>query len=388
MNIKKYEVADSSILDHILDNITSAVFLVNDDAEILAFNKTFARLFQIGDQEELTEVLFGNIIRCQATKQIQACGSLPQCKICDIRNAIHATIRNKENLNDLVFPQEIWDQGVSSIKYFKISTRPINDGDSTLALVILDDITELESKKAMLEEQNRKLLEMNELKNRFVGIAAHDLRNPIAAIQGCSTIMSRTLDSSTREEINQLLEIISEKSQFSLNLIGDLLDITKIESGESETAMEENDLAELLLSNAKIYKILADQKNLDVVVELKGKLPRFKFHKGKIEQALNNLVDNAIKYSNEGTLIKIEAYQDNGLIVTRIIDQGQGIAEHELTEIFKPFYRANIDPNNKHKSTGLGLAIVKKIVENHRGEVVVESEPGKGSVFTMLLPIS
>jgi signal transduction histidine kinase len=185
-----------------------------------------------------------------------------------------------------------------------------------------------------------------------------------------------------------LLEIISEKSQFSLNLIGDLLDITKIESGESETAMEENDLAELLLSNAKIYKILADQKNLDVVVELKGKLPRFKFHKGKIEQALNNLVDNAIKYSNEGTLIKIEAYQDNGLIVTRIIDQGQGIAEHELTEIFKPFYRANIDPNNKHKSTGLGLAIVKKIVENHRGEVVVESEPGKGSVFTMLLPIS
>jgi nitrogen-specific signal transduction histidine kinase len=188
MNIKKYEIADSDILDHILDNITSAVLLVNDDAEIQAFNKTFARMFRLDEKEELKDMLFGNVIKCNSILQMQACGSLPQCKICDIKNAIQATIRRKEKINNLILQQEVWDNGTAIIN-LKISTRPINYGDTTLALVIMDDITELEKQKALLQEQNRKLLEMNEIKNRFVSIAAHDLRNPIAAIQGCSTIM-------------------------------------------------------------------------------------------------------------------------------------------------------------------------------------------------------
>jgi signal transduction histidine kinase len=387
MNIKKYEVADSNLLDHILNNITSAVFLINENAEIQAYNKTFAKLFQIEDQEELTEVLFGNVIRCHYPEQVDACGELPQCKICAIRNSITTTIREDKNIDDLVFAQEIWNNDVSTKRHFKFSTRAINSDDVKLALVILDDITELENQKALLEEQNKKLLEMNELKNRFVGIAAHDLRNPIAAIQGCSMIMAKTLGSSSQEDTVQLLNIISEKSQFSLNLIDDLLDITKIESGESEMVVEENDYAEMLLTNARIYKLLADIKKLDVVLEIKGYMPRFKFNKNKIEQALNNLVDNAIKYSDEGSQIKIETFQDNGFVVTKVIDRGFGIPEHELTEIFKPFHRGQVDPNNKSKSTGLGLAIVKKIIESHNGEIMVESEVGKGSVFTYLLPI-
>jgi signal transduction histidine kinase len=109
--------------------------------------------------------------------------------------------------------------------------------------------------------------------------------------------------------------------------------------------------------------------------------------RNKIEQVLNNLISNAIKYSYPNTTIRIEVLRQGDFVVTKVIDQGQGIPADELPHVFKPFQKASTKPTAGEKSTGLGLAIVKKIIEGHQGEIGVESEVGKGSTFFFRLPL-
>jgi signal transduction histidine kinase len=111
------------------------------------------------------------------------------------------------------------------------------------------------------------------------------------------------------------------------------------------------------------------------------------FDDGKIDQVLNNLIGNAIKYSNPNTTITVKVFIENDHIVTQIIDNGQGIPETEINDIFRPFKRSSVRPTSGESSHGLGLAIVKKIIEGHNGEVGVSSEVGKGSNFYFTLPI-
>jgi signal transduction histidine kinase len=120
---------------------------------------------------------------------------------------------------------------------------------------------------------------------------------------------------------------------------------------------------------------------------LSNEIPPIGFDQNKIEQVLNNLISNAIKYSHPHTTITIEVLKEKAFVVTNVIDQGQGIPQDELPHVFKAFQKTSTKPTAGEKSTGLGLAIVKKIVEGHQGEIGVESEVGKGSTFFFKLPL-
>ena len=233
------------------------------------------------------------------------------------------------------------------------------------------------------DEQNQLLKSLNEQKNEFLGIAAHDLRNPIGIILG----ISKLLEKQTGEEHKKYTEIISGTSSTMLQLINDLLDISKIESGKLDLKKNEIDYIEFVERNIRMNDFFAKNKNILLISDFNIQNQILSFDDGKIDQVLNNLIGNAIKYSKPDTTITVKILEKDGQIVTQIIDNGQGIPEQEINDIFRPFKRTSVRPTSGESSHGLGLAIVKKIIEGHNGQVGVSSVVGKGSIFYFTLPL-
>lgn len=199
--------------------------------------------------------------------------------------------------------------------------------------------------------------------------------------------ISKLLEKQTGEEHKKYTEIISGTSSTMLQLINDLLDISKIESGKLELNKNEIDYIAFVERNIKMNDFFAKNKNIGITSELEIQDQILSFDDGKIDQVLNNLIGNAIKYSNPDTTITVKVFRENNQIITQIIDNGQGIPEQEISDIFRPFKRSSVRPTNGESSHGLGLAIVKKIIEGHNGQVGVSSVVGKGSIFYFTLPI-
>jgi PAS domain S-box-containing protein len=272
------------------------------------------------------------------------------------------------------------------IREVEVYSGPLFMRGKQLLYSIIHDITERKLAEEALQQSNDQLRELNNQKNEFLGMAAHDLRNPIAVIQNSSLILSRYSSENLSEKQKEFLKKIYDTSKFMLELLNNLLDISKIESGKLELEMTKTNYPDFVKKNIEFNRFFATEKDISVDFVLPDDILLLDFDKNKIEQVLNNLISNAIKYSHSKTTIRIEVFKEKNFVVTRVIDQGQGIPENELPHIFKPFQKASTKPTAGEKSTGLGLAIVKKIVEGHQGEIGVESEVGKGSTFFFKLP--
>lgn len=234
-----------------------------------------------------------------------------------------------------------------------------------------------------LEAQNRQLKLLNDQKNELLGIAAHDLRNPIGIIQGFSEILEEKID----DEYKDYTKIITHVSSEMLNLLNDFLDISKINAGKLDLKKKAVDYIPLVNENVKMNRMLASNKDISIELEFAMPSQIITIDSGKIVQVLNNLIGNAIKYSNRNTNILVKVYKLDNQIITKVIDKGLGIPENEIKDIFHPFKKASTKPTEGEASHGLGLAIVKKIVEHHNGKIKVTSTLGKGSTFSFSLPI-
>ena len=238
-----------------------------------------------------------------------------------------------------------------------------------------------------LARKNAQLLQLNNEKNHFVGMAAHDLRNPLGVILGYSDFMLMThrrgksglmLKSGEIE----IVEKIKSSSKFMLSLINDLLDISTIESGRLNLDRRSTDLVQLVESNVGLNMVLAGQKSMRLEFESEDGLPRVDVDVHKLEQVLNNLISNAIHYSPPGTTIRVrvQGLCDNahaGAVPTKVMigaGQGSGIAPEDMDKLFRPFGRAKSVSTGGERSTGLGLAIAQRIVEGHGGRIWVKSE--------------
>lgn len=234
-----------------------------------------------------------------------------------------------------------------------------------------------------LEEQNTKLKILNEQKNELLGIAAHDLRNPLGVIQG----FAEMLEEQVSDDLKEYASTINIASGKLLQLLNDLLDISKIEAGKLDLKIDTVDFINLAEQNIKMNRYLAINKGIRLFVEYDATPQIVQIDAEKIEQVLNNLIGNAIKYSPRNTTVRVKILSQNNQLVVQVIDQGQGIRAHEINEIFQPFKKASSSPTGEESSHGLGLAIVKKIIEGHHGTIHAESEIGKGSTFTFTLPL-
>jgi signal transduction histidine kinase len=234
-----------------------------------------------------------------------------------------------------------------------------------------------------LEEQNKILKSLNEQKNEFLGIAAHDLRNPIGVIQGFSELLEEELD----DEFKVYTGIITKESSKMLNLLNDYLDISKIEAGKLDLLKNDIDYISFVEQNLKMNEFLAQNKKIKIIGDFEIPSLTLSIDNEKIDQVLNNLIGNAIKYSYPESTIIVKVFKEKNQIITQVIDRGQGIPENEIDGIFNPFKQTSIKPTGGENSHGLGLAIVKKIIEGHNGSIGVTSELGVGSVFYFTIPL-
>ncbi len=228
------------------------------------------------------------------------------------------------------------------------------------------------------------LKEANEFKKEILGIAAHDLRNPLNAILGFSRLIEEMADDN--EELKTYAGCINSEAHSMNDLFSELLNSAINDLTDFEIKKSEFDLVDLIASIIISFKNSFDLKKQ--TVELFSETERLIIlaDKQKLKEVFENLVSNAIKYSPLQRKITIRITPKNSKAIIHVEDEGLGLSKEDLTKIFGKYQKLSARPTNNETSTGLGLFIVKKIVENHNGGITVTSELGKGSIFTVIIP--
>ncbi|MBF0165046.1 MAG: response regulator [Magnetococcales bacterium] len=234
-----------------------------------------------------------------------------------------------------------------------------------------------------LQRQKAHLLALNELKNRFLAMAAHDLRNPLISIAGLSEILlTMPLD---EQEKRSFIQSIHDVAGQMLKLIHDLLDVSTIESGAFALEKRPTDLATLIGERVALLRIPAREKGVTIRDELPSMAP-VALDPDRFAQVVDNLVGNAIKFSPVGSEVTVRCGWLHDRSFLQVVDQGPGIPDAERHRLFGVFQRLSTRPTAQEKSTGLGLSIVKRIVDAHHGEIVVANNADRGAIFTCFLP--
>jgi len=225
------------------------------------------------------------------------------------------------------------------------------------------------------------------LKSDFVSNVSHELRTPLALIR----LYAETLEMgrlSSQEKHQQYYSIIRKESERLSALINNILDFSRIEAGRKEYDFRETDIAELVRNTLESYRYQIEQHGFAFQESIAGDLPPLRVDREAIARSLLNLVNNALKYSQIEKFLGVKLYRDNGSVKLEVIDHGIGIPPNEQHKIFEKFYRICDPLVHNTKGSGLGLSLVRHIVRAHGGEVSVESAPGKGSKFTIALPLN
>lgn len=237
-----------------------------------------------------------------------------------------------------------------------------------------------------LEETNRKLVELDRLRTHFLAIASHDLKAPLAAVQSYLGVILGGFVGDVSERQRVMLERSSMRLTELLNLINDILDATRIETGQIVQEMEMIELGSVIENALENVRSQAEHKGLRLECDLADRLPRIKASARRLGQVLTNLLSNAVQFTPSGGEIKLSVKDLQAEIEVTVQDTGVGITPEDLPRIFEAFYRSK---GVETKGAGLGLAIAQKIVEAHGGRIWAESpdpQTGKGSVFTFTLP--
>ncbi len=248
-------------------------------------------------------------------------------------------------------------------------------------------VESLQRSNKSLEEVNRALEWASHAKSDFMAKMSHELRTPLNVIIGFSELMLDQMPGEVNEEQRQCLGDILTSGQHLLGLINDVLDLSKIESGKVELRLRNIALGDVLqsLRNTMMPMLTPRKQSLDIEVE-EG-LPRVRANEAKVRQVLFNLVSNSAKFTSDGGKLKIVAAMKGNWCQVSVVDDGIGIKKKDQERIFEPFYQIDSSIAGEKQGTGLGLALVKQIVEQHGGQIWVESEHGKGSRFIFTLPL-
>lgn len=253
-------------------------------------------------------------------------------------------------------------------------------------LVIPYRLVDEYKKRWHYQEKSEFMAELEQLKSNFLSLISHDLKTPLARIQGSAELALNNLSDAASDKQKKSLQAILQTTEGLSNYVETILDLTRIESSKVQLNKTSKDINTIINEVVASKNILAREKNISIDTNLEP-LFSFKFDVKLIQQVIANLVDNAIKYSPENSIILIKTKEEKSWVQVSISDQGCGIAADETEKIFTKFYRVENSDTQKTKGTGLGLYLVKYFVELHKGVVGLKSEPGQGSEFTISLPV-
>jgi signal transduction histidine kinase len=246
---------------------------------------------------------------------------------------------------------------------------------------------ELVRLRRQLVKKNTELEKVGRDRSRTLGMTAHDLRNPISGILNASEYLLGDAHGLAEDQL-LLLRAITTSSKFMLSLINDIVQLSTMEAGELRLALQPTDLVLLAEQNLSRNRLVADRKQIRLELIVDGALPFVRIDPLKMNQAVDNLVTNAIKFSEPGTKIEIRMHAQNDVVGIAVRDEGPGITPAERGTVFKLFRRGKCGPVSQTPGTGLGLAISKRIVQAHGGRIELESQVGKGSTFTVTIPLA
>ncbi|MBM7555449.1 two-component system histidine kinase PnpS [Halanaerobacter jeridensis] len=338
---------EKSKIEAIVGSIGDGVIAVNLNKEVLLINLAARDIFNV--EEDVIGKSLINITKNHKLEEL-----------------IDEALSKSESLTEeieLLLPEE---------RTFRIRLAPIIREEKAIGVVIsLRDITDIR--------------QLQQMRTEFVSNVSHELKTPLTSIKGyVETLLETEADEETYESF---LEVIKNETNRLELLIDDILNLSKIESGvnELEKKVDINKVVSNLLS---LLKPKAVDKNINLKLALDDNLPLINGDYNQLSRMMINLIDNAIKYTPEGGKVEVEASSKDQKLVVEVKDNGIGIPEEDLVRIFERFYRVDKGRSRKLGGTGLGLSIVKHIVENHHGDIRVDSEVEQGTTFTIEFPIA
>lgn len=285
--------------------------------------------------------------------------------------------------------EELFDHPVAGPMARRIAATSVPD---ELSIDLWQELARVNNDLATAQRQlarnNAELRWLNEQKNQLLGMAAHDLRNPLAAVIAYSGFLLEDEARFTADQSGMLRRILVNVETM-LEMVEDVLDFSAIESGTVRLDPVTLSLGELVTEVVENNLLIAEKKDIRIASAVDQNIPEVTVDRRKLSQVLNNLITNAIKFSHSGSSVTVAAgFDPDAGVWISVTDRGLGMSPQQKELLFKPFGRVGVAATAGEKSTGLGLAIARRIVEAHQGRIEVESVQGEGTTFTVVLPVS
>jgi signal transduction histidine kinase len=224
------------------------------------------------------------------------------------------------------------------------------------------------------------------MKSNFISTVSHEFKSPLTSIRQMAEMLVRDRVPSPEKQQKYYGTILQQSERLS-HLIDNILDISKIEEGQKVFRFEKVNIIPLVKDIVGSFQEHTAEERFQISLEISEPIPHVSFDREAMEQVVHNLMDNACKYSGDSKIIEVRLFLKGNKVIFSIRDYGIGIRKEDHDKIFRRFYRAGEELTQSVKGSGIGLTIVKQIVEAHHGDISVESSPGKGSLFTVKLPL-
>jgi PAS domain S-box-containing protein len=373
----------------LLEAAPDAIFQVDENGRILLLNRAAESMFQYRRDElvgQAIEVLIPDNLRGAHEQHRRRYGERPATRAMGIGLTLLA--RRKDGAS---FPVEISLSPSQSGEGFRVTAvvRDVSErrrAEEEFRAAQERLVRELTAANRELELRNREVERGDRLKSEFLASMSHELRTPLHTIIGFAELLAEGLEGGLNSKQQRFVEHIRRDSAHLLELINDILDLSKIEAGRLELHPESIALDSVVEESLSSVKALARAKHIAVetVVDAAASIQADPL---RIKQILVNLLSNAVKFTPEGGRVRVEAHRNDGdWAVIAVSDTGIGIPPEEHEAIFEKFHQVGTTTRGVREGTGLGLAITRRLVEQHGGRIELESAPGKGSRFTVRFP--
>jgi two-component system phosphate regulon sensor histidine kinase PhoR len=349
---------DKTKIETIINSITDGLMVIDRESRLILANPFISRLMglQVDDYDTPLYDLIENLENIIEFREVP------------YREALRRVLSDGENLrNEMIFGDE---QAI----IFQVFWAPLKDLEGKVggAVILLHDITDF--------------VELDRMKSDFISIVSHELKTPLTSIKGFVRLLAAERVGPVTEKQRHYLEIVQRQTESLTVLINDLLDLSKIEAGMIDVRHDPVLLGEVVKGVLLQLENMAQEKNIDVLLEIPQDIPLVKGDSGRLTQVFMNLIHNAIKFTPHGGKVGVKVTSMGEDCLVRVTDTGIGISAQDLPKIFNKFYQVDSSSTRQQSGTGLGLSISRQLITAHGGEMWVNSTKGKGTTFSFTLP--
>jgi len=362
----------SEFAENIINTVREPLLVLDKDLRVIKASRSFYDFFKVSSDETIGTLIYdlGN----------------HQWNIPKLRELLETILPEKTTFDNYEVEHDFSTIGK---RIMLLNARQIKRalGKEKIILLAIEDITDRKKSEDALKKAKEMAESADRLKSAFLATMSHELRTPLNSIIGFTGILLKELAGPLNEEQSKQLNMIKGSGQHLLELINDVLDISKVEAGELVVSLKPFNFSKSINKVISIVQPLANKKELKLRSNISPDINNIISDERRVEQVFLNILNNAIKFTERG-FVEVNCETQNDQIITRITDTGIGIKKEDMEKLFKPFSQIDMGITRTRYGTGLGLSICKKLLEKLNGTISVESQFSVGSIFTVTLPIN